>query len=215
MARKGIVWAFAAGAALALALIGAQLAGVIGQDGTKVEASYWEGLPQAGMAIGEPDAPVLVEEYFDFQCPHCHTASSEIVKPFIEQVVAQGKARFAYRLFPILGPESVSAAKGAYCAALQNKFWPFQNELFARRGTGNRGAYTESRLRTYADLAGLDLGRFEACLASQEAAIFVSGAYERAVQLGIPGTPVFFVNGRPVPVGSYGDLVRAVEEAAP
>ena len=215
MSKKGIVWAIAAGVLAALVLIAAQLSGVLGPRGGTVEARYWEGLPQAGMAIGDPNAPVLVEEYFDFQCPACQTASSQIVKPFIEQVVAQGKARFAYRLFPFLGPESVTAAKGAYCAAVQSKFWPFQHALFARRGTGNQGAYTESRLRTYAEEAGLDLDRFESCVASQEAALFASGSYERAVQLGIPGTPMFFVNGRPVQVRSLSDLVRAVEEASP
>ena len=219
MKKKGIVWAAAAGLALAVGLIIVQVIGTNqgGDDGGqgKTITPYWEGLPVAGMAIGPQDAPVLVEEYFDFQCPQCQIASDEIVKPFVEQVVSKGQARFAYRLYPILGPESVTAARGAYCAAVQGKFWPFQAILFAERGTGNRGTYTESSLRSYAEQAGLDVSAFQTCLASGEAAIFVGGAYERAVQLGIPGTPVYFVNGRAVAVRSLDDLVRAVEEASP
>lgn len=211
------MWAAAAALLAAVGLIAAQLMGTGGREEVRSDLGppVWEGLPVAGMTVGPQDAPVLVEEYFDYQCPHCHTASEQIVKPFIERVVATGDARFAYRLFPILGPESITAARGAYCAAKQGKFWPFQDVLMGERGTGNRGTYAEERLRSYAERVGLELQPFEQCLGSDEAAIYVSGAYERGVQLGIPGTPAYFVNGRPVAVGSLDDLLRAVAEATP
>lgn len=219
MNKKHILWVAVAGVLVAAGLITAQLfgasqrgaAGVPGEPGS----AYWEGLPVAGMTIGAQDAPVLVEEYFDFQCPYCQQMSDEIVKPFIEQVVSKGEARFAYRLYPFLGPESLIAARGAYCAATQGKFWPFQAILFAQRGVGNQGTYSEARLRTYAEAAGLDLAAYDACMASQDAAIFAAGSVQRGVQMGLPGTPVFFVNGQPVAVRTLSDLLRAVEEAKP
>lgn len=201
-------------AAIVLVLIGAQLASVNqAAPGADPGAGdeYFRGLPTAGMTIGRADAPVLVEEYMDFQCPACHNAADQIVKPLIQEYVAQGKVRFAYRMFPFLGPESVRAAEAAYCAATQDAFWPYQQALINQRGRGNRGAYSDANLVKYAEQTGLDVEQFEACLASDDAALYAEGSYQWGRQLGIPGTPTFFVNGRMVTVGSYASLVREIE----
>jgi len=204
-------------AAIAVILVGAQLVSVnrmTPQASPSVDDDYFSGLPVAGMTIGRADAPVLVEEYMDFQCPACQAAADQVVKPLIREYVAQGKVRFAYRFFPFLGPESVAAAKAAYCAATQDAFWPYQQVLFAQKGTGNRGAYTEAKLVEYAEQVGLDIEQFKACYASEDAAVYAEGSYQRARQLGIPGTPTFFVNGRMVSVGgSYASLEREIEAA--
>lgn len=206
----------AAAAVLALVLVGAQWFSVNRANpgsGLSADDAYFAGLPMAGMTIGRADAPVLVEEYMDFQCPACQTASEVVVKPVIEKYVAEGQVRFAYRLFPFLGPESVAAAQAAYCAATEGAFWPYQQVLFAQKASGNRGTFSDANLIKFATQVGLDEAAFRECLNSEDARAYAQGSYERARQLGIPGTPTFFVNGRPVQVNSYAALEREIEAA--
>ncbi len=176
-------------------------------------ASYYEQFPTEGTRIGRADAPVQVVEYFDFQCPHCQTASDRIVKPLIEQYVAEGSVAFTYRFFPILGPESVLAAQGAYCAMEMGMFWPYQDYLFAKKGLGNRGTYSRNNLIAYAREVGLDANAFAECLESDRAVQYVRAAHDQAVRLGLIGTPTFFVNGQPVSLSSWEDMFRVVEQA--
>lgn len=214
--QRFVKMAVAAAAVLALVLVGAQLFSVnqANPNGqVRADDDYFRGLPMAGTTIGRADAPVLVEEYMDFQCPACQTASEQVVKPLIEKYVAEGNVRFAYRFFPFLGPESVSATQAAYCAATQGQFWPYQQVIFAQKGTGNRGAYSDANLIKYANQVGLDEAAFRECLNSEDARAYAQGSYERARQLGIPGTPTFFVNGRPVQVNSYAALEREIGAA--
>ena len=176
-------------------------------------AGEYMGMPTAGMTIGSPDAPVLVEEYFDFQCPHCQNASENVVKPLLQTYVKSGKVRFAYRLFAFLGPESELAARGAYCAAKEGAFWPYQELLFARRGTRNQGAYSRENLIADAGRLNLDAEAFAQCLESEEAGVYVAGSYERARLLGVRGTPTYAVNGTIIYPSSGAEFVQAIEAA--
>lgn len=201
-------------AVLALLLVGAQWFSVNrANPGEGAGDDYWVGLPVAGMTIGRADAPVLVEEYMDFQCPACHRASDQVVKPLIEKYVAEGQVRFAYRMFPFLGPESVAAAQAAYCAAAEGRFWPYQQVLFEQRATRNQGILSDANLIKFAGQVGLDEEAFAQCLNSEDAKVYAQGSYERARQLGIPGTPTFFVNGRAVQVNNLAALEREIEAA--
>lgn len=212
MDRK--IFKLGAGIALGLALIlaGAQLFWVNRASPSSGD-DYFRGLPTAGTTIGRADAPVLVEEYLDFQCPACQEAAEHVVKPLIQEYVAQGKVRFASRMFPFLGPESVGAAKAAYCAAAQDAFWPYQQVLIAQRGRRNQGTYSDENLVKYAEQVGLDVEKFKECYASEDAAAYAEGSYQRARQLGVPGVPTFFINGRMVNVNSYAALKREIEAA--
>lgn len=203
--NKGIQQAAIAGVLLVVALVGIQI-------WANQTTAYYEGLPFSGTTLGDPDAPVTVIEFFDFQCPACQTASSSIVKPLVENYVASGDVKFTYHFYPILGPESFAAAEAAYCAADQDAFWPYQNALFARRGTGNRGTYSENNLIASARQVGLDEEQFKSCLNSPHATAYVQSSVLAARNLNVPGTPAFLVNN--VRVGaSYSALEKAIEEA--
>src|SRR5690606_38863249 len=104
------------------------------------------------------------------------------------------------------------AARGAYCAAKQEAFWPFQHRLMERRGTGNRGAYRDERLIDDARALSLDTEAFEACLSSGDSLAYVQAWHQQALDLGLRGTPSFTVNGRVV-AGSLAALEAAIEEA--
>lgn len=173
--------------------------------------AFYIGLPTFETSIGNPDAPIVVEEYFDFQCPACHAASDIVVKPLVESHVAEGNVRFIYRMFPVLGPESVLAAQGAFCAIQQDEFWPFYDRLMARRGTGNRGAYSRSRLIQDARAIGLDENAFVQCIDGEDSRRYVETWHNRAVSMGLRGTPTFLVNGRAVP-NSYAAVEAAIQQ---
>ncbi len=207
-------WTVGVAVVIVAALIGAQSWWNNRQMANSIRAAaFYEQFPTEGTRIGPADAPVHVVEYFDFQCPHCHTASDQVVKRLIDDYVAEGSVAFTYRFFPILGPESVLAAQAAYCAMEMGAFWPYQDVLFAKKGLGNRGTYNRNNLISYARQVGLDTDEFRACLESDRAVQYVRAAHDQAVRLGLMGTPTFFVNGRPVSLATWEDLFRVVDQA--
>lgn len=176
-------------------------------------AAYWEQFEIDGTRIGSPGAPVHVEEYFDFQCPHCHTASDTVVKRLLDEYVAEGKVTFTYRFFPILGPESLLAARAAYCAMDQGAFWPYQDLLMSKKGMGNRGTYSRDNLIDYARQMGLDGTAFRDCLDGERSLQHVRQAYDQGVRMGILGTPTFVVNGQVVNMTSWEDIFGVIDRA--
>ena len=208
--RKNFPWVIVGAVTLAVLLIAVQLTS--NRSAADTIPSLYSELPVHGTAIGNPDAPVTVVEYFDFQCPACQASSDQIVKPLLETYVREGKVRFIYNFFPILGPESVAAAQAAYCAMEQDAFWPYQHVLFAKRGTGNRGTYSRRNLVNMARDIGLDVDAFTACLDGPVAEAYVQASYDYAVRVGLRGTPSFFVNDRPVAISRQA-IEQAIEEA--
>jgi len=207
-------WAVGIAVVLVALLIGAQWwsnrqdAGTISQA-----AAYYGQFPTQGTRIGSPDAPVHVEEYFDFQCPHCHTAAEQVVKRLLDSYVAEGKVQFTYRFFPILGPESVQAARAAYCAMEMDAFWPYQELLMSKKGTGNRGTYSRDKLIDYARQMGLDVAQFRACLDNDRSLQYVRQDYDQGVRMGLLGTPTFVVNGQIVNLTTWEDIFRVIDRA--
>jgi protein-disulfide isomerase len=105
-----------------------------------------------GFVLGNPDAPVTVVEFADFLCPHCQDYHAT-ARQFIEQYVASGKAKFEYRLFPVVDPElSVFSAQLAECADAQKPgmFWPAYDMLYdlASRGRLSRQGTSQALAET-------------------------------------------------------------------
>lgn len=122
--------------------------------------------PQAkDNASGDPNAPIKIEEFSDFQCPYCARFSTQTEAQLIDTYVATGKVYFIYRSFgEFVGPESRAAAEAAYCAGDQNKFWEMHDLLFANQGVENSGTnFTNKRLTAFAEMLKLDMGKFQAC----------------------------------------------------
>lgn len=210
--NKGLQQAVVAGVLLAVVLVGIQL-------WANQSRAYYEGIPFSGTTLGNPDAPVTVIEYFDFQCPSCQTASTTIVKPLVEKYVASGDVKFTYKFFPVLDDtfrgiyESTGAAIAGFCAAEQDAFWPYQQILFARRGTGNRGEYSNKNLISFARQVGMNVEEFTECINSPYARAYVQNDHQTGVQIGVPGTPVFIVNNKPILTPTLRNIEQAIEEA--
>ncbi|NPV78191.1 MAG: DsbA family protein [Anaerolineae bacterium] len=166
--------------------------------------------PQAvGNAMGDPNAPVKVEEYADFQCPACMRFAKNIEPQIIQQYVATGKVYYVFKTFSFLGQESVDAAQAAYCAMDQGKFWEYHDILFANQNGENIGDFTIPRLKAFADTLGLDSSTFNACLDGETHKRKVNDDRASGSNLGVNATPSFVVNEKLV----YSDkLISTIEE---
>jgi len=156
------------------------------------------GVPQQGARLGNPDAPVLIEEFSDFQCPFCARFFRETEARLIQEYVTPGKARFVYRHFAFIGPESVWASQAAECAANQERFWEFHGKLFNNQAGENQGAFSVDRLKRFAQDLGLSTDLFNRCLDANETLDRVRKDTEEAQRLGVRSTPTFFINGAPL-----------------
>jgi protein-disulfide isomerase len=154
--------------------------------------------PQAdGNKMGNPNAPVKIIEYADFQCPYCMHYWQETEPQIIQNYVAIGKVYYEYRsVGGFISPESADAANAAYCAADQNKFWEYHDILFANWTGENAGDFTPDKLRQYASAIHLNLDQFNTCLSVGVHSDQVSKDVADAKAAGVTGTPAFIVNGK-------------------
>ncbi len=109
--------------------------------------------------------------------------------------IATGKVKVIYKNFPVIGPESITAAQAALCASDQNKFWEYGNYLFAHQQSENSGAFTADHLKQFAADLGLNQSEFNSCLDSGKYANAVNHDYAEGQQRGVQATPTFFING--------------------
>ena len=157
-------------------------------------------------AMGDPNAPIKIEEFADFQCPYCERFRED-TEPLLKQYyVDTGKAQFIFRSMGNFVSDNIARAKGtpaktesqdaalaAYCAGDQNKFWEMHAHLFANVLGEDAGSFTDRRLKAIAETAGLDMNAFNSC--------YDSGKYEERVRqdsedgqaANINGTPGFLV----------------------
>ncbi|WEH40993.1 DsbA family protein [Streptomyces sp. NBC_01218] len=170
--------------------------------------------PGDPLALGRTDALVVLVEYGDFQCGYCATFARDTEPALVDAYVADGTLRIEWRNFPIFGEESEAAARAAWAAGRQKRFWEFHRAAYAE-GSRKKG-FGPERLTALAKEAGVaDLERFRTDLDSAEAAESVGRDQAEAYGLGATSTPSFLVNGRPL-AGAQPDatFTSAIEEAA-
>ncbi len=165
-------------------------------------------------SLGAADAPIVVAEYADFQCPYCKDFADDSGRLLKEEYVDTGQVRFVYRHFAFLGDESTWAAEAAECADEQGRFWDYHDRIFAAQGAENSGAYSQENLKSFAAELGLDTERFNECIDTREYRSEVRQEYAEGQRLGVQGTPTLFVDGRLVRNGGDYDVLKAAIEAA-
>ncbi len=155
-----------------------------------------------GFSMGDPDAPVVIEVWEDFQCPYCQRFSFEIKPGLVQGYVETGDVRLVFRNLAFLGDESQWAAVAASLAADQNMFWPFHDYLFANFGGNESGAFHIDRLLEMGEAVGLDMEQFREGLALENArerwAEIEAESRMEAYAQGINATPTVVVNGVPL-----------------
>ncbi|MEI7846890.1 MAG: thioredoxin domain-containing protein [Chloroflexota bacterium] len=146
--------------------------------------------------MGDPNAPVKIIEYSDFQCPYCAKFVTQTEQQLIDAYVATGKVYFEYHSFgEFIGAESARAAEAAYCAGDQEKFWDMHDIIFANQTGENVGAFTDKRLSAFATKLGLDETKFNDCFNNGKYASQVKQDGLDAAKAGVKATPSFLVNG--------------------
>ncbi|MGW5674082.1 DsbA family protein [Streptomyces sp. NPDC003860] len=170
-----------------------------------------------GLAIGRADAPVVMVEYADFQCGFCGKFARDTEPELIKKYVDAGTLRIEWRNFPIFGEPSENAARGAWAAAQQGKFWQFHAAGYAK-GAKEKG-FSVERVKALAEEAGVpDLERFAKDLDSEAAKASVKRDQDEAYGLGATSTPSFLINGRPIagaqPKETFTDAIDAALRAA-
>ncbi len=147
---------------------------------------------------GDPNAPVVIVEFGDFQCPYCAKFYRETLPLIEKNYIETGKVMFVYKHFPIPGHENAEiAGEAAECAGEQGKFWEMHDMMFENSFNLGREA-----LMSYAQRIGLNMEEFEACLNSGKYKKKIEEHKKEGQAYGVSGTPTFLINGRKV-VGAY------------
>jgi protein-disulfide isomerase len=127
-----------------------------------------------------------------------------------KEYVKDGTLRIEWRDFPYRGQESVNAAVAARAAQAQDRFWDYHDLLYDSQFSG----YSDENLVALARKAGLDRQQFENDYENARYEKAVRADFQKGLNLGVNGTPTFFINGKMLvglqPVGVFED---AIEEA--
>jgi protein-disulfide isomerase len=153
-------------------------------------------------SMGDPNAPIKIEEFSDFQCPFCERFHSD-TEPLLRQYyIDTGKVLFTYRSMGNwvsrnvggVSTESEDAAAAAYCAGDQNKFWEMHALLFANVKGEDAGSFTDKRIKAIAEkVDGLDLNQFNSCYDSGKFKDRVQQDLTDGTAAGVNGTPGFLL----------------------
>lgn len=152
-----------------------------------------ENLEDDDPILGNPDAPVTLVEFGDFQCPFCKRLFEAAEKEIIEKYVKTGKVKFVYRDFPLTSIHAMAqkSAEASECADEQDKFWPYHDLLYERQDR-----LSVENFKAWARELGLNGARFDSCLDTGKYKEEVENDFRAGQQAGVSGTPASFVNGR-------------------
>ncbi|OGL89343.1 hypothetical protein A3I45_02815 [Candidatus Uhrbacteria bacterium RIFCSPLOWO2_02_FULL_53_10] len=148
---------------------------------------------------GNPEAPIVLIEYSDFQCPACRN-----YYPAVKDVAAAypDDVKVVYRHYPLrsIHENAQIAGQAAEAAGMQGKFWEMHDLLFENQSEWSTGVGQKATFVRYAEELGLDVERFKDDLTSNAAQGAVNRGYVSAIQAGVNSTPTFFLNGQQIQV---------------
>jgi len=147
--------------------------------------------------IGDPNAPITIVEFSDFQCPFCARFHTQTLPLILEEYIEQGKVKLVFRDFPIqsIHPNAVPASVAAECANEQGKFREMHDILFEKQNAWNRieTADALSLFSQYASDMELEQDAFDSCISSGKYIEEIRNDLDDGREYGVSGTPGFFV----------------------
>lgn len=151
-----------------------------------------------GTSLGDPNAPVSVQAWEDFLCPHCQDWTAQVEPQLIDDYVKTGKVQFTFKSLPLQGfePGSSMGAQASLCAADQGAFWPFHDRLFTEARSRNQSAFTLDALAQSANSVGLNSTEFMQCMSSQQYRATIDDLLQEAASLQLTATPSILINGK-------------------
>jgi protein-disulfide isomerase len=172
----------------------------------EVERLY-QGIPQKGIELGDPDAPATIVEIADLQCPFCAQYSVQALPTVVRDYVRPGKVNYELHIRSFLGRDSVRAAGAASAAAQENRMYQFADFFYRNQGPENTDYANADFIRSIAgQVPGLDVEKLVAAADDPVDEPGVREAEQFARQLGSTGTPDFYVRikGRLQPLNPQG-----------
>ena len=155
--------------------------------------------------LGNPEGDVTVVEFFDYNCPYCRSAGQTLQA----LLAAEANVRLIYREWPILGEDSVIAARAALAAREQGKYEAFHWALM-----NGEGRVTEAVIFKVARDLGMDVAKLEADMVSPAVEAHIALSNALAQQLGFTGSPAFIVGDKTAPgMLSFDEITRLVADA--
>ena len=158
-------------------------------------------------SLGPSDAPIVIAEFADFECPHCG-AAMPVIHMTLDLPEFKGKTRFVFKEFPLAGHEHADpAARAAVAAAKQGKFWEMHDQLFT-----HQEQLQDADILGYAKKLGLDMEKFKADWQSQGIKDVIARDKDLGAKLGVQGTPSIFIDGRKFSTIGHADFAEQLRD---
>lgn len=156
-------------------------------------------LKEGNPTLGNPDAPIIITEFSDFECPYCARAARDTLPDLKTNYIDTGKVALVFKNYPLpLHRYAMSAAQAAECAYQQDKFWEYHDVLFAHQEELQKKA-----LFDYAEEIGLNMDEFEACYDDPRIKASIQLDTQEGDNKGITGTPTFIFSDGSKLEGAY------------
>ena len=193
--NDSLLWMMGIGTLLVIAAI---VYAVISSN--QIDVGEIRSYEQDGLSgLGDPNAPVLIQEFSDFGCSHCADFALETKKILEEEYIDTGLVYLQYSSVGgfLQSFATLQAAEAAYCAGEQNAFWPYHDLLFLNQSRlfSNRSADNTTKLVKIADVLELDRDQFQRCLIDRKYLDQAARDETVARGSGVTGTPAFLING--------------------
>jgi protein-disulfide isomerase len=165
---------------------------------------------------GQENGVITLTEYADFQCPACAQFA-----PLVSQVKEQFKdqIRFEFKHFPLvqIHPNATSAHRASQAAANQNKFWEMHDLLYQNQDSWSSVSSPASTFESYAQQISLNMDTYKSDYESGAVLSIINADIEAGKNLGVVGTPTFFIDGMKIEdiesVASVDGLTKVIQDA--
>ena len=147
----------------------------------------------ASPILGNPNAPITMVEFGDYQCTFCSKFFHETENSIITNYIKTGKVKILFKDYIILGQDSINAANAAHCANDQKLFWEYHSMLYNNWAGEDTGWADLAHLHEFANTLGLDMDVFSTCMSDLKWNELVNLSNKDGQKLGVSGTPTFFV----------------------
>jgi protein-disulfide isomerase len=185
-------------------------------------STLFKGIPQNGLTLGKPKAPVTMVEYIDLQCPFCQQFETQVMPDIIKNYVRTGKVKIEARILAFIGPDSSRGRKAMIAAATQNRAYNFSEILYYNQGTENTGWLNDAMVgQAVSSIPGVRVHQIlnlvsSGSVSGQAKAFDAQGAADK-----VSGTPTLFAGksgtkGKQIPLSSPTDsqsVVTALDAA--
>lgn len=158
----------------------------------RVNAERWQAVKNdpRDFTLGPANAPIVIVEFFDYRCPYCHAAFewiSDIAR-------TRSDVRIVLKELPVLGPDSMEAARASLAAMPQGRYWAFHRAMITFRGELN-----SERIDQLARSVGIDVARMRREMNNPDIIAQLESVRGHAIDYNFNGTPGFVINGETVP----------------